>query len=425
MLMCNESIRRIVWIMVDGVSAAKIRSCCNPEENAARNSEMPPTFFDELAKESFVATHTICSGPYTQVAMGGQFTGLSPHEHGMNAHYKYSKFLKDKMCTLPARLIRVGWNTYFATNSVSWIHELGPRDYPIPLGGFEVIDTEPSGWDLAGNKTIKLWHKDPEKGFLFIHDWFQHHRPEHNNPLGILKSKTYEKIIYKTGENLRQMLQVIGVSKDDLLGVSSDHGMTIDSGAYAPHRCANEGEWSLEMKEVHIRNLFMVRHKTVVPISYKSVLSDQYVPKIIEIALHGDGLTASQVDTLCDKKYAISSGGGNFAQINNKCFRDDYGEQIFSLRNDMEKWICQPNIGPQYCEYYDLSQDPTEIYPKEITFSELPTELRRYIAIVQNSRFFWRRLWLYIIASKRKTRLKKAIVGFKGKLFGMFHVRRD
>jgi len=421
--MSDNSIRRIVWIMVDGISAAKIRSCCNPEENTVRNPDMPLTFFDELAEKSFVATNAICSGPYTQVAMGGQFTGLPPHEHGMDAHYKYSKFLKNNSASFPVQLDKADWHTYF-TGSLKWLSMTGVHDYVIPLSGFQKINKEPSAWDMNDNKMVSLWRQDKEKSFLFVHDHFLHDHPDHGiaSESHILTTKAYEKIIYECGENLRRMLKVMAVTKEDFLVVSSDHGLTIDSATFLPNSCSNtEGEWSLEMKEVHIRNLFMVRHKSITPALYRDVFSDQYIPKVLELALEGEGLPLSRVAILCDKENAISSGGGNFALINNKCYRDDYGDQIFSLRTDKEKWICQPNIGPKYCEYYDLVKDPTEMYPKEVMFSELPAELREYIVGVQNLRSFWRRLWLYAIASKRKTRFKKTIADFKRKLF---HIER-
>ena len=120
----------------------------------------------------------------------------------------------------------------------------------------------------------------------------------------------------------------------------------------------------------------------------------------------------------------ISSGGGNFALINNKCYRDDYGEQIFSLRTNTEKWICQPNIGPEFCEHYDLARDPTELHPQVISFCDLPAELREYIVQVQRSRAFYKRLWLYLMASKRKTRFKMAISKYGGALLRLLNVRR-
>ena len=187
----NSTIRRLVWIMVDGVSAAKIRSCCTPEENAARNPNMPLTFFDELAEKSFVATNAICSGPYTQASLGAQFTGLSSFESGLDAHYKYSKFLKDKTTTIPSRLKQNGWHTYFVTNDVSWIHRHGVGDNPTPLFGFETIDIEQCAWGLVGNEGVELWKQDAGKSLLFVHDYFQHNHPQHNTNR-ILTTKMYE-----------------------------------------------------------------------------------------------------------------------------------------------------------------------------------------------------------------------------------------
>ena len=205
-------------------------------------------------------------------------------------------------------------------------------------------------------------------------------------------------------------MEVIGVSENDLLIISSDHGMTIDSATYRPNQSSKETEWSLELKEVHIRNLFMIQHRSITPVLYKNVFSDKYISKVLEVAMEGKGLPTSRVDIICDKEYAISSGGGNYTLINNKCYRDDYGEQIFSLRTDREKWICQPNIGSKFCEYYDLEQDVTELYPKLISFFELPIALREYIINVQSSRAFYKRLILYMTASNRKSRIKNGII---------------
>ena len=382
--------RRIIFYLMDGVSATKLTSFNNQRWNEAKNANVQANYVDELSKQSHVFKY--CYGfDTTQGSMYSIFSGQSHHETPISAtqdckllriRHSIMKILKDK-----------GYKTHTFTN-------LYTRNMSLPLDDFDRFEFEPFKYDFSESKLDNhFWGiNNNEKLFLFIHDMYTHDQ----NGLYVTKKKLtlttaeYEKLINDHSKLVEKNLEFLKFDPEqDLLVFFSDHGMTLDT-SYIPKGSAIFDKerinfWSYAGKEIKSRVFFMVRNNHIKPFVDENVctLTDavDYVMKLLDI----QDFLSEDYKKLNAPKSAITNCAGifpmNFLQILKRRFYDDrfyLFTYITGSGNNREKWIYQTNLNMG--GYYNLNTDFLEGNPQKISFNELPTRMKEYLKLYSKTR---------------------------------------
>ncbi|GAG53845.1 unnamed protein product, partial [marine sediment metagenome] len=216
--------RNIVWLCLDGLRVDKL-FCCG-------NHEQPKLFVDEVLSRGILFSKVFSAAAGTQTSMHAVFTSMYPSSNGALGWTREAlNRLDPHVLSLTDFLKRGGYHTSFYCDAVT------PQ--VVPKSGFDV-------WESSGYRVGKIIENtnpamDCLKRDEFIHQYNQREGPKFaylhmvllhdlNCKLGkSWPSEKYEYNITQISESLEQLLQKIKVDEDDLLIISTDHGVTLDT----------------------------------------------------------------------------------------------------------------------------------------------------------------------------------------------------
>ncbi|MBW8002731.1 MAG: glycosyltransferase [Planctomycetes bacterium] len=215
--------RNIFWICIDGLMAGKL-NCCG-------NTKRPKLFVDELLSRGALFSKVYTAGAGTQTSMHAAFTSMQSASSGTVG---WTQEALDKIdpntLSLTDFLKRDGYHTFHYCDGVT------PQ--VVPKSGFDVWET--SGYHVGQiikntsptmdcqkrDEFIDQYNQQKSPKFAYLHMHLLH---DLNIAFGdIWPTEGYEHNITLLSESLEQLLQKIKINDDDLLIVSTDHGVILD-----------------------------------------------------------------------------------------------------------------------------------------------------------------------------------------------------
>lgn len=245
----------IVLITIDTLRADHL-SCYGYERKTSSN-------IDNIAKEGIRFTNALATSPWTPPSMASIMTSLYPISHGVNHGFARSgkaysqEILSGKFNTLAEILKKHGYTTFGAVANVHMTEELGFSqgfDYYY-CGGFHkayLINNVVSSWEEKIKKS--------KKSFIWVHYFDPHHTYNPKSPwikdfaaelrventalskmsmkeliklIPTFKKKKdaleylialYDSEISYVDYHLRHLLYKLGLDKNSLIIITSDHG---------------------------------------------------------------------------------------------------------------------------------------------------------------------------------------------------------
>lgn len=384
--------RRIIFYLLDGVSAIKVRSFNSDKVNDHYNKKFGDTYLDELYKESYVKKY--CYGfDDTNQAMylinSGQShiespISLSNDPKNLRMNKWMVDMLKEKGYIKRAHCFA---NFYRGLDDVPWKFD-------------KLVHMKRTYFLEDANLPDSFWFKD--KTFLFILDCFTHDRgsKEYNHHI---TTEEYEKFILESNNIIKKNLKFLKFDPDlDLLVMFSDHGLTLDQ-IFAPEgnllidnikMAFNKerlGRWLVPGQEIKSRIIFMMRNNNIKHQVDEGVctLQDAFAVFMKHLGFN-NYLTDKAKEYLSENQAIIQAPGiypPNIFGIFRKILLNDRFYQFIHVTGKglkRKKWIYQ--IDTHKGVYYDLEKDPFEQNPVYIKYKQLPQIMRQYIEEYKKTR---------------------------------------
>ena len=371
---------RVIFYILDGISALKVHSCNSESVNKA-NHTAGPTFIDEILKQGFFVPN--CYGyDSTQASSYALYTGYNHHRSSISITYNADKFF-DLDQNLIQSFKNKGFKTHYFTNS----YRFNPA---LILKGFDEVNFEYNAYDFnellssENYKDLFGLSSIEEDLFLVVHDFFTHdQKGAYEQGKLDLTNDEYNSLVVEHADVLKNNLEALKFDKNgDYLILFSDHGLTVDF-----HRFENPilkpKLWSLPSKELKSRTFASIIGPDIQPKIYPNTcaLVDLFPTLSNLFDLPYKETDGEDLLNQPKRDYALSMNIGNGAR---KRPSQIHFHQFMCVVGRM-KWIYQDNLALQV-EFYDLEQDPLEEDPQLIPLSSTPEIFRKYIHEYQQSR---------------------------------------
>jgi hypothetical protein len=376
---------RIIFYIMDGVSARKIRSYNNDNVNELINKNMPLTYLDKLYQEGFSAKN--CYGfDTTQNSFYAFMTGLEHYNSSVSSARSCNLLDYDRTLTIPSLFKKNGYKTHYFSNN--YIHN------PAVLqDGYEEVIYDNENYDISSLNIPKNFNEyfgidNDGDLFLTIHDFYTHDQDaKYSNGKYALTTEEYEELIIEHSNILENNLKAIQFDKEkDYLFLISDHGMTVDSSVFKD-KGDDESLWSINSKELKARVMCNIIGPDIKPFEFKNIctLRELFYTFVDKFQLHQE-FNNSKLNLLNkpNQKFIFSLNAGNAAI---KSASRITFHQFMCVTNDRKKYIYQDNIDKDV-ELYSLTNDIKEERPSYIKYDKIPLEFKAYIEKYQNSRQF-------------------------------------
>jgi len=398
---------RIIFYLVDGVSAVKVRSFNELDQQKFKTR----TYFDEIYEEGHVFQY--CYGyDTTQNSFYAIDSGQTLYETEISRSQKWRLDVKSSFFN---KLKQVGYRLHFFSNNCS-------LNIALPYSYFDKIKFRPYIYDLNDSDLDKkFFGLGADKTVLFIHDLYTHdQRGEYVLGKFHLTHQEYENLIKEQAVLLKKNLKFLKFNKKkDLLVVFSDHGLTVGtkitpkSAKFLLSRKRFD-RWFYPGTEIKSRVMFIMVNSKIKPFINKNVCSlvdaFDHLAKFLGIKDY----KSSEYQRFNFHREAITANFGVyprsiFSIIKKRIFNERFYQFVFvkGHKKFREKWIYQLDLNKGV--YFDLAKDPYEENPIEVKFSELPKKMKIYINKYQNSRPSWVKIALFKISDFRAALKNKAL----------------
>lgn len=339
--------RNIYWFLLDGLSP-KYLNCCGATEKESN-------FIDELISKGTCFSQVYSANAGTHTSMHVFFSGLYATINGATGWTLDSlRKFDPEIFTITDFFKEAGYNTY------RYCDADGERT--APMSGFDLWES--SGFRIGEilNKTdfcncarrkkfIEKVNNDTSNKFVYHHVELLH---ELNCALGLVwSSEDYSKNIKILAENFKKLINEYNIGEDDLIIISSDHGVLLDENYKESELIHGQRHeeissvcfWSVIGKDISSKNC----NKLVSAIDIPATL--------IELALGKKfpGIGVSQLGYMFNddkyiKKPVFREKGSFFTfpqspdRSDSWVVRDDNIKYVFSKQNNTE-WLMDLNDG--------------------------------------------------------------------------------
>lgn len=213
--------KNIYWFLIDGLSPQHL--------NISTGSEsIKKNFFDELFSKGTMFSRVYVANGGTHTSMHAIFTSLMPSYNGATGWtYDALRQFDTRFFTITDYMKNAGYATFRYCDT--------HRSRTVPMSGFDVWES--SGY-VVGELLKKTDNGDCPRRQRFIdevnkcsarrfvyHHCLLLHELDSMNPLW---HEIYEDNIAIMAEEFQKILSLYDIGEDDLLIISSDHGMTTD-----------------------------------------------------------------------------------------------------------------------------------------------------------------------------------------------------
>ena len=236
--------RNIIWLLLDGLRPDKLFSC--------GNEERPRLFIDELMLSGTLFDNMYTAHGCSKTSCYAAFTSMYGASNGVNG-YTYENFRRfdAHALSLTDHLKRAGYTNFRYCDKNDRENKVTPKSgFDVwESSGYKFLQATPNySFDLPARRTfIDQYNNTDGPKFLFMHFLLLH------DLMGDAegyhwKSTSYEKCIHAQSQDVQLFLQQFKLEPDDLLVLSTDHGITLDR-----NRVEYTQQNGLRMEDWHFR----------------------------------------------------------------------------------------------------------------------------------------------------------------------------
>lgn len=331
----------VFWFLIDGLSPDFLKSCGN---NALTN-----TFFDTLIEKSFVFTNVASTAAGTHTAMHSVFSSMYPSVNGVSGwNIKALRNFNPDIFTL---------TDFFKLNDYCTFRygdAAGERD--VPKSGFDV-------WESSGVPIAELLKKtdntDNERRRNFIKrvnecnapKFVYHHcliLHELNGRLGnVWPYEDYVRNINKSADVFKKIYEAYNISKDDIVIISSDHGVILDKDWIIDGDVNGERHY-----EQSVKTFFSVSGEDIARGRFDGLVSSlDEAPTIADIVLGVDmpGQGTSRYSTMVNGIFFPSAVFREKGTYCSKTYTNSLSSDVYYVRQDNWKYVY--GVEDERCEW--------------------------------------------------------------------------
>ncbi len=385
---------RIIWYMMDSLSACKVRACNTEGFNSHNNADLADGLMEEIAENGIVLPYCYGYGE-TLASTSSMHTGRTAKElradtpHDAKAYQAPSCFVEnlrqlDFRSALYRNLLGENYELRFIGPSKKFnelLHAPFERvfcdgDPCLPLREIENLP----------NREQYFFERSEQPSFNLIHDMGLHDDPEW---LERGDMASYTSSIKRAVGRMEDNLRFLNYSEaEDFLIVTSDHGLTLkpyDAMFFDPTLDASEHSksWPHLITDFKLRCVFMLRGPGI---SHQRIESPATVADILELlnaALPIEGLGQSL--SLENKIAEIDRREGVISSVSASIYGNPFSDRFrlwhhshFIYVQDQAKWV--HSIGSD-SKFFRIVLDDTALQETLLPVrpSEVPAEFRAYL----------------------------------------------
>jgi arylsulfatase A-like enzyme len=330
-------------------------------------------FLASLAEHSLVFDAAWATSSWTAPATASIFTGLHPNEHGvrlgLRADQKRAERerthtlnrIPDEVETLPAFMRSLGYRTFGASANPNVDARLG---FERGFDRFSPFDPSVGKTAEGITRAVLEWREEMSASqpfFLYLHfadphgpyrrheEWMPADAPRPKNPLDDIAA--YESEIRHTDEHVRLLFDALGLGRDTLVVMTSDHGQEFLDHGHRGHGWQLYSELTRVPLFVHYPADDRLRGRSSANVSNLDILATLAELLAPEAAARppGRSLLVPGVNTGSGERAAFSMRTRHAGETTNR---------LFSVVMGPYKLIVHEPDGRR--ELYDLRSDPAE-----------------------------------------------------------------
>ncbi len=352
----KDSKRNVFWFLIDGLSPAHLRSC--------GNNKVEHNFFDELIEKGYVFTNVASTAAGTHTAMHSVFSSMYPSVNGATG-WSIEAQRKFNQCifTLTDYFKLKGYSTFRYGDAI--------KERDVPKSGFDV-------WESSGVPISELLEKtdftDNERRRKFIsrvnecnqYKFVYHHSlilHELNSLLGNKwSSNDYEKNIIHSAEVFRKIYKSYSINKNDIVIISSDHGVILDSNWIEDGDANGERHY-----EQSVKTFFCILGGGIDSGIFEGLISSiDEAPTITDLVLgiQMSGQGRSRVSTIRNVEYSSPIVYREKGTYCTESYRNSLTSDVFYVRQDNWKYVY--SVEDERCEWLiNLDEGDYKVNHKE------------------------------------------------------------
>ena len=385
--------QNVYWFLIDGLSPQHLSLC--------GNKEVEPNFFDELLSKGVVFSQVISASGGTHTSMHATFSSFMPSVNGATGWIiqTYRKFDR-ALFTIADYFKLSGYQTYFYCDA--------EEERVVPTSGFDVWET--SGYTIGEclDKTdmmstvrrerfISEVVSEKKPKFVYHHNLLLH---ELNGRLGnCWPHEKYEKNIEIVANNFRQLLQAYHVTDEDVIIISSDHGVTLDRDYLEEGR--KYGERQSEESAICMWSI-IGKHDLTPKILPNMISALDIAPTLVHLLLNKNIPTqgTDRYEYIKDNVYHPRPCFREKGTFCNKEKRNPFYSDVFYVRDEQWKYVY--SLTDSRSEWLMNLQNDNDYYKNlKDSYPELCQEYREMINI-NIKEYDWRNRYAQAGISKKE-----------------------
>jgi glycosyltransferase involved in cell wall biosynthesis/arylsulfatase A-like enzyme len=221
--------RNIVWVCLDGLRPDQLRCCGNQER-----SEL---YVDRLLAKGGLFTRMFTAGGNTKTSSHAALTSMYGASHGVNGHDDAClRNLDPFVLTLADFLKRHGYATFRYSDMPSRFQPTSGFDLFGDSGYATLRDTPGHSYDVPRRRSfIEQFNAEQRPKFAYLHLDLLHELGGEQGGL-VWTTKMYGRIIRELSADTELVMKTLDIGPDDLLVVSTDHGIDLDVNRLERHQ---------------------------------------------------------------------------------------------------------------------------------------------------------------------------------------------
>lgn len=350
--------KNVYWFLLDGLSPLFLKSC-------SKNKNLSKNFIDEILESSCVFSNVAATQGGTHTAMHSLFSSMLPSINGAAGWTLQAlRNFNQEIFTITDFFNQCGYETFRWSDADS--------ERVIPMSGVKIWES--SGCQIEDtlkmdiftksvrrDSFIKIVKETKQPKFVYHHCFLLH---ELNGKMGrTWSSEQYIENIKLMAENFRSLLMEYDIKDDDVLIVSSDHGVILDKDFVKD--AVDSGE---KREEISIQTFFSVKHPSLPKKNISNLISSlDIAPTLIDLVLSekmpGQGINRCSLIFKNEYEQRICFGEkGSYANVYQQ---SPLKSDVFNLRDGNWKYVY--GINDSRCEWLmNLSKD--EDYSNNLIF---------------------------------------------------------
>ena len=390
--------RNVYWFLIDGLSPEFLDYCEGKE---------PQNFIEEILAKGTTFTNMCCTAGGTHCSMHSIFTSLLPSINGCTGWYRDAmRGFEKGIYTLTDFFKEKGYSTFRYCDA--------EYERTVPMSGFDVWES--SGYDITNclNETnmMKCPRRDQfiaevndceNQKFVYHHIELLH---ELNGIMGRVWKKEGVKMNVKTvAEEFYNLYKEYLITKDDVIIISSDHGVITDIDFLEDGIVNGERQY-----EQSVRSLFSIVGEDIPKQIVEARLSTldeapTIAAMVLSINMPGQGKSLYKE---IKEKYGwideiVYREKGTYCSEPEK--RNPYTSDCFYVRDGKWKYVYGTN--DDRCEWL-MNLECNKDYEKNLIY-EYPDIRNKYFSILNEKMIHPKYTWEDVYKQARFTQ-KKSIV---------------